>query len=589
MNPGGPKRRRKLLWHLYPSYLVITLFALLAVSWYGLKSMRSFHMHQLAESLEARGHLVREQCRRLLEPGPNATEIDRLCKLLGRESKTRITVILPDGTVVGDSERDPRTMENHADRPEIKEALAGERGLSTRYSSTLEKMMMYVAVPLYRDGKVAAVVRTSIPATEISDALHDLYGKIAVGAIVIALLAAFLSYVVSRRISRPLEELRRGADRFAGGELQGRLAVSGSVEIGALAEAMNRMAAELDGRIRAAVRQRNELDAVLASMMEGVLAVDTDECIMSINQAGASGKIMQEIVRNPDLRRFTVKVLEEQQSVEGEVTLRLGGGERYLHVNGTPLIDASGNRIGALLVLNDMTRLKKLERMRRDFVANVSHELKTPITSIQGFVETLQTGAINDRKDAERFLGIIAKQTDRLHLIIEDLLMLSRIEQESEEAGIDLVERSIRDVLQSAVETCKSLAGSRNVGIDLICAENLSAGIDPHLLEQAVINLIDNAIKYSDEGASIKVEASARGNEIVISVEDHGCGIEEEHLPRLFERFFRVDQARSRKLGGTGLGLAIVKHIALAHKGRVAAESKIGKGSTFFIYLPIRR
>ncbi len=588
--------RRRMLWQLYPSYLLITLFALLAVTWYASRSLRQFYLEQIVADLKARAQLVEKQIVDLLAFG-NTTQVDSLCKELGHKIATRITVIRPWGEVVGDSEEDPAQMENHSRRPEIAEALTGVPGVSTRYSNTLQKTMTYVAIPLTLDNEIVGVVRTSLPVTSVDDALRGVSVRIALGGLVIAVLAALISLWGSRRISRPLEEMRMGAERFAGGDLDYRLAVPNSEEIGRLAEAMNQMAARLDDRIRAAVRQRNEREAILASMVEGVLAVNTNERVISFNAAAArlldlslenaKGRSIQEAVRNTELQVLITQTLTERRSVEGAVVLT-GAEERYLQVRGTILKGAQGASIGALLVLNDVTRIRKLESLRRDFVANVSHELKTPITSIKGFVETLLDGALKNPEDAERFLTKVARQTDRLNQIVEDLIDLSRIEKDTEQAEIQLEENRVKETLEAAVQACEVQASTKAIRIDLNCNDSLRAKINPPMLEQAVINLIDNAIKYSETGQPIEVSAAEQESEIKVSVRDHGCGISQEHLPRLFERFYRIDKSRSRKLGGTGLGLAIVKHIALAHGGRVNVESTLDEGSVFTIHLPLR-
>ncbi len=416
--------------------------------------------------------------------------------------------------------------------------------------------------------------------------------------LIVALVTAAVSLFVSRRITRPLEVMKRGAERFARGELGGRLPVAASEEIGGLAEAMNRMAAHLDDRIQTVLRQRNEQEAVLSSMVEGVVAVDTEERIMRLNRAAATllavqhmdveGRPIQEVVRKADLQRFVTRTLQSRQQAEGDIALRTQGEERYLQAHGTVLRDAGGREIGALVVLNDVTRLRRLESMRRDFVANVSHELKTPITAIKGSVETLEAGAVESPDDARRFLGIVSRQADRLNAIIEDLLALSRIEQGVEEGELPLEEGSVREVLDAAVQSCAVSAAEKSIDINLFCDRGLRAPINAPLLEQAVVNLLTNAIKYSDDGKKIVVDASRFEETLMIKVQDFGCGIDPEHLPRLFERFYRVDRARSRKLGGTGLGLAIVKHIAQAHGGQVNVASTPEKGSVFTLVLPRR-
>jgi two-component system phosphate regulon sensor histidine kinase PhoR len=265
----------------------------------------------------------------------------------------------------------------------------------------------------------------------------------------------------------------------------------------------------------------------------------------------------------------------------------LDEGEKYLQAHGTVWRDGKGESLGAIVVIHDVTRIKKLENIRRDFVANVSHELKTPITAIKGFVETLREGSVTDPAEQENFLGIIARQADRLHAIIEDLLRLSRIEQDGDRGQIELQTHKVREVLEMAASDCAGRARDRSVDIRIDCPKDLTAKVNGQLLEQAVVNLLDNAIKYSETSKAIHVEAVAENGTLLIHVRDQGCGIPQEHLSRIFERFYRVDKARSRKQGGTGLGLAIVKHIAQAHKGSIAVQSQIGKGSTFTIRLPM--
>ncbi|MDL1975199.1 MAG: cell wall metabolism sensor histidine kinase WalK [Deltaproteobacteria bacterium] len=590
-----PKKKR-LLWQLYPSYLLITVISVMGVTWYASSSLRQFFLGQTASDLEARARLVEKQIEECLDP-PDEKCVDLLCKKIGRRASTRITIILPSGKVIGDSREDPAKMDNHVDRPEFMQALTGPSGNSMRYSRTLEKNMMYVGIPVRANEQTLAVVRTSIPVTAIDVALKEIQIRIAGAGLVIALFAAALSLIVSRRITRPIEELRKGAESFARGDFQCTLPVSESEEIGGLAEAMNEMARQLHERINTIIGQRNEIEGVLCSMIEGVIAVDMDERVLSMNNAAvrmfgcnaseAQGRSIQEIVRNTVLREFVTDTLSSEKPVERDVVLS-SNGDLFLSGHGTLLQDAQGKQIGALIVLNDVTRLRRLEEIRRDFVANVSHEIKTPITAIKGFVETLREGAVKNPDDAERFLGIIEKHVERLEAIIEDLLSLSRIERGTAREENELVENSVKDVLDTAIQVCEVGAVARKIDIELSCPENLFAKMEPRLLEQAVVNLLDNAVKYSNEESSIRVEASQGEGEIILSVRDEGCGIEKKHLSRLFERFYRVDKARSRQLGGTGLGLAIVKHIAQAHGGHVNVESTPGKGSTFSIYLPGR-
>ncbi|MFZ5450074.1 MAG: ATP-binding protein [Thermodesulfobacteriota bacterium] len=588
-------RRRRLVAQLFPSYLIIVLLALLAVTWYVSQAWRHSFLEQTAADLAIRADLVKPQFQELLHP-LKSEAVDRLCKELGQLSHTRLTVILPSGRVVGDSAKDPDLMDNHADRPEIQKAFQGKIGISTRHSYTEETPMMYVAVPVMDQGRLIGVLRASLPVAFIGRVLNGMYFKIALGGMGAALLAALLSLFMARRLSRPLEEMKQGAQRFAQGDLRIKVPVPPSDELASLAEALNYMAEQLDQRIRTIIIQRQEQDAVLASMVEGVMAVDRQERLITLNQAGArllgvdpeaaKDRPLPEVVRNPDLQNFVTRALASPRQMDGEIVIRDNNRDRLLQATGTTLRDLQGKAFGALIVLNDVTRLRRLEQARRDFVANVSHELKTPITSIKGFVETLLDGAMQEPKNALSFLKIIAKHADRLNEIIDDLLSLSRIEQDSEQGKIALASGRIQQVLQNAIQVCRKRAAAKDIEIALNCPDDLAGEINAPLLEQAVVNLIDNAVKYSPAAKPVEVEAREELGEILILVRDQGPGIAPEHLPRLFERFYRVDAGRSRKVGGTGLGLAIVKHIAQAHEGYVTLQSAPGKGSTFFIHLP---
>ncbi|MBI5559185.1 MAG: PAS domain-containing protein [Deltaproteobacteria bacterium] len=606
---------RKLIWRIFPANLAITLLAMLVVAWYGSAVLHRNYLEQAEAALKAQVYLIRDQVTELMA-ARKFEELRQYTLKAGREASVRITVVDHTGRVIADSSENPDIMDPHRDRPEIAEAFQGQTGIAVRFSKTLQENMIYVAVPLEwqgdsaRDrGKIDAampgVLRVSGPVTAIDRTIKSIKIKIAGGAIVAVLAAILITLLVSRRISKPLEEMKQSAERFSRGDFSQRMSLdhgkSASLEVAALAAALDSMAEQLNERIRTILRQRNELEAVFSSMSEAVLAVDTEEKIINLNKAAAvlfaveqksvQGKLLQEVVRNVDLQHQVKQILANPEPLEDEIALRYGDDERFLQTNGVPLHDGSGKIIGVLVVLNDVTRLRRLENVRRDFVANVSHELKTPITSIKGYVETLLEGAIDDREDALHFLRIVARQSERLYAIIEDLLALSRIEKQSEDREVDLRAGELYQVLAEAVLTCKMKADEKRIHIALHCPDTLRVRMNSTLLEQAMVNLVVNAIKYSDEGSEVVVRAEEKksgdgGRGIVISVQDFGVGIARKHLPRLFERFYRSDKARSRKVGGTGLGLAIVKHIAQAHGGDVSVQSHEGKGSTFFIHLP---
>ncbi len=589
-------RKPRLFWQLYPATLLISLVALAAVAWDASSSLRRFYLARTAEDLESRAQLAADQIVPLLAAN-KYSEIQALCKELGTRSSTRLTVILPDGKVVGDSEEPPQQMDNHADRPEVRDALDADKnlGISLRPSKTLQQDLRYVAIPARDHGQTLGVVRASIALSAIDGALGEIRGHILVACLLTAVLLALASLVIDRRVVKPLEQLSHDAQWLARGDLAHRLATANSEEIGGLAETLNQMAADLEDKLETVVRQRNERDAILSSMVEGVLAIDGDERLLRMNDAAArllgvdagrvEGRSLPEIVRSIDLHKLVTAVISTQQPAEGEVVLR-DRGPRFLQVHGTVLRDAPEGRSGALLVIHDVTDRKRLESIRRDFVANVSHELKTPVTSIQGYVETLLDGAMNDAEQREKFLKIVAKHTERLHAILEDLLTLARVEQEGEKPSSVLARGPLQGVLEAAVADCGAKAEEKSMQVHLTCAAELAAGMNASLLEQAVVNLIENAIAYSPPGQTVEVSGLAGEQEIEIRVRDHGCGISREHLPRIFERFYRVDKSRSRESGGTGLGLAIVKHIVQLHGGRTAVESVPGEGSTFSIFLP---
>ena len=587
--------KRRLLWQIFPAFLIITVLGLFLIFWNVSALMKNFYHDEKRTQLEKLAALSVSSFPQLVENGEYA-RIQALCEQMGRTTQTRFTVIDPQGKVLGDSQEQPEKMVNHYDRPEFQTAMTGQVGSDIRPSETLHRKMMYVAIPIRKDNAVIAVLRTSVAMTRLQETLHSVFGRVLRYGLLIALVLALLSLAFSWRISRPLEVLRLGAERFARGDLTHRLAVPSSREIAGLAESMNKMAAQLDERIRTVIAQRNEQQAVLSSMIEGVVAVSADGKVMSLNNAAAAilqetvenaeGRTVEEVIRNTELQQFVRRALDSEKPMESRLVLHENSrSEQFLQVHGTMLADDKGRKIGVLIVMNDMTHIRRLEQVRRDFVANVSHELKTPVTSIKGFVETLLDGAMEKPEDRRRFLEIIARQTDRLNSIIDDLLTLSRVEQQS--GGRMSVEAiPLKPVLTAAVGLCESRATQKEMSVQIKCDDSITVSANASLLEQAVVNLVDNAVKYSDPGGDVRIEALQIENEVQIRVHDHGCGIAGEHLPRLFERFYRVDKARSRKLGGTGLGLAIVKHIAQSHNGRVSVTSAVGKGSTFTIHLP---
>ncbi len=583
-----------LIWHLIPSYLLIILVSLGGVTWFALTSLQTFFIQRTAIDLETRARILVAQVADRLQP-VDAVALGRICRRVGQDTDTRVTIIAADGTVMADSDEEPSRMENHSSRPEVLQALAGGVGRSERFSSTQGQRMMYVALPLLEGVDAPfAVLRVSIPLTAVESQVRTLFVDVLIGGFFSALLALALAFLVSRRISRPVEQLRSGAEKFSAGDLQHRLEVPGPAELAELARTLNQMAAQLQERIDAVISQRNEFETVLASMVEGVVAIDLQGRIMSFNAAFArmlaapsgsvKGRDIHEIIRDRSFHQLLAEALAQNRLVQGDFVVRQPV-ERVFDTHCVPLAGFAEAPAGTLVVLHDVTRMRRLENVRQDFVANVSHEIRTPLTAIKGFVETLMQAA-EDPEERRRFLGIIQRHVNRLNDILEDLLALARLEQRGEKAAVILEATPLRGVIETAAQLVQWKADARGVRLALDCAPEITVRVDATLLEQALINLIDNAVKYSPDNETVHVVAVQADDELQIRVRDHGPGIPQKYQPRIFERFFRVDKARSRKVGGTGLGLAIVKHISQVHGGRVTLESSSGRGSTFTIHLP---
>ena len=402
------------------------------------------------------------------------------------------------------------------------------------------------------------------------------------------------SVVLTSSISSALGRFGRAATRFADGDLNARLYPPRLEELVELSQSFNTMAVRVQSRLEALRSLSAEQDAILGGMVEGVITVGRDGKIGRLNGAARAllgleedqgeGLLFQEVVPPSDMQRFVSQSLAAPGSLSRLVTMRGEDEERTLEAYSSPLIERGGFTAGTLIVFHDITRVQRLENVRRDFVANVSHELRTPITSIKGFVETLQDGAMHEPELLQKFLGIIAKHADRLNAIFSDLLTLAQLEARDEEEDLDMESCPVAGAVQGAVEACSLRASERGATVRVDVSPELAVSAKPNLVEQALVNLIDNAIKYSDNEPTVSITAGQQEEFIAISVSDSGNGIDPQHLPRLFERFYRVDQGRSRQMGGTGLGLSIVKHIMQVHGGRVEVTSTLGEGSTFTLF-----
>ncbi len=586
------KKRTRLLKRLFLSYVIIISLCLTAAWFFTSDLLRSMYYEETESMLKTQAQLVRNSLGTNVGYG-NADKVNDQILSLNNSIDTRITIILSDGYVIADSDKEYHEMDNHSNRPEIIEALNGGTGISTRYSNTLKKDLMYVAIPLLRGNEKIGIIRTSMPVATINNTLNRHIQRIAMVIMFIALSAAIASFIVSQWIVQPVGDLIKGVSHFARGELDHRIPVRSSDELGLLTESINDMARQINDHVHEIVEQQSELEAILSGMAEAIIVVDNDLRVIEFNQAAVKyldkdpkivrGTLINEVIETPHLPDFAKRTLAENSLLEDEIVL-YDNSEITLQAHGTQFLDVNGDRIGGIIVLNDISRIKQLENIRREFVGNVSHELKTPITSIIGFVETLNDGAINDFDNRQQFLDIIMKHARRLNSIIEDLLSISRIEA-ADGKEMEFEETKLNEVLNNAVQLCENEAKNKHILLELDC-DNLLIKCNAALLEQAVVNLVDNAVKYSEADTTVYIEGVKKGSTTVIAVTDSGYGIPEESLSRIFERFYRVDKGRSRAKGGTGLGLSIVKHIVNAHNGRIEVESTPGKGSRFNIFLP---
>ena len=508
-----------------------------------------------------------------------------LTRSLAQALRARVTLISREGEVTGDSEvsgPELLRLENHAERPEVKQALRGGTGSAIRYSATLHTDMMYLAVPFGEGG----VVRLALPLSEVEKTRLGLQKSLAAAFAVVVLLSLFLSYFLSYLTSRTLRDMAATASRIGRGELGTRVPVRSTDELGELATVMNDMAHRIEGQMERISSERGRLDAILQGMGEGVMVTDAEAVVTLVNpafctlfgiDAGVEGKKLLEISRHPDLYAACREVLAGRCEQHQEISLPGGKSTR---VHWAPLLQQGALR-GVVAVFHDISALKQVEKIRRDFVANVSHELRTPITVIKGYAETLLSGALaDDPERSERFLGIINNHAQRLSNLISDLLSLSELEA----GGLVMQPESVRleGAVQQALQLLELKSEEKGLSVAIQGIRGLpEVMVDRGRLEQVLMNLLDNAIKYSKDGGTLTVSAEVEGDLVRVRVRDTGIGIPQNDLPRLFERFYRVDEARSRERGGTGLGLSIVKHIVQAHGGSVAVQSSQGEGAEF--------
>lgn len=601
--------RRSFLWRLYTGYAV--LVALVAAIFIAIVTpgLRGAYEDDVETSLAAQATLFAELARPTLAElhsdgivGVAALDDPRTEDLAPRldeaasSTSTRLTLVLPEGTVIADSGEDPRQMSNHAMRPELRRAGEVGYGRSIRYSRTLGYRLMYVATRLQTDdGETTGFVRCSLPLDAIDQRIFELAERIVVSALIALGVALILGWLVGRRITEPLRRVSAAVHDLGRGDYSRRIAVDSDDEVGALASTINLLGANLEERIAELRADRNQTLAILSSMTEGIIAVDEDERILHLNDAAASmlrieaapsqGMHVWEAVRISDICELITRVVRGEQSAGAEIRTSVAFGDRELELHGTRMSDADGSPRGAVLVMIDVTELRRLENVRTEFVSNVSHELKTPLTVITGLLESILQDPQMDDATRQRFLVRVHAQAHRLGDLVQDLLSLSRAERPQRQ--VDWHVMDLRPMLRESTSAIEPLAEEKGLELELdVTEEALPVRADSESLRQVFDNLLSNACRYTGKGGRIVVRARREGGQVVVDIEDTGIGIEPRQQERVFERFYRVDSARSRELGGTGLGLAIVKHIVQGLGGDVRLKSEPGVGSVFTIGIP---
>ena len=573
---------RSIFFKIFGGYLLLTValagLIVLATSY----AVRSYHIDRTVQQLTDIATIVKTVISPHLET-QDKTALDSLIKDLGRRINIRITVVSANGTVIGDSEQDTATMENHRARTEIAQALEGGTGRFLRVSDTLGKEMLYIAIPVDTGGKTSHVIRVSKFLRDIKVFSKELNARILQTTMLILIASLFAAFLLSRTLSKRIRELGTAIRRVANHDFNVRVLLKGQDELKDVADNFNTMIGEMQGLFSELTHQKEELNSIISSLQEGLLVLDREERILIANDSMRTvsrgqnleqGKFYWELLREPKINELVNRTREDRKGYIEEIEIN----EMVFLCSVTFLT----YKEEIVIVFHDITEIKKLEKIKTDFVLNVSHELRTPLTSIKGFIETIEEGSLTD--ESKKYLEIIKRNTDRLINVVSDLLALSELEEKSVSLELEAVDMS--PLVERVIKIFEDKIRSKGFSIKVTAKPGLRpVRGDPFKLEQVFINLLDNAIKYTNQGG-ITLHMDAGLRDVVITMEDTGLGISSEHADRIFERFYVVDKSRSRRLGGTGLGLSIVKHIILLHNGKINVESTVGKGSRFIITLP---
>lgn len=582
----------------YKITLIFTLITaiLLSIGYFYLNdNLKTYTDQNIKANLKKQTALAKFAVESRIKNAADRDAFDAIADRIGADLKLRATIIALDGRVLGDSELDHealRQVENHLMRPEVQAALRQPFGESQRFSTTVNKNMRYTAM-LFGNAHFEGIIRLAVPRSEIRIISSQFKGTIAISLFAVFVLAIFINYFASAFISKPIKAMSKVAKRIAGGDFSKINTHALEGEIRDLGTAFNTMSSQLQSRLKEMELGRSRLEAVLLGMNEGVLVVNAQGNIVLMNQAlrdffhiqkEGTGKHVIEVIRNLEIQTIIDDTLKSKHQSEPHAITILSPEEKSLSIFARPIF-RENQQEGAILVFHDLTNVQRLEKIRQDFVANVSHELKTPIASIKGYAETLLSGALEDKAHAKDFLAIVHDESERLARLLDDLLNLSKIE--SGKLTMNLKATTLPPIIRKVVASMKIQAERKSTTLAINLPESLSEVLaDETRITQVFFNLIDNAIKYTPQHGEITISASERPKEVLIQVSDNGIGIPEKEIPRLFERFYRVDKGRSRELGGTGLGLSIVKHIVKAHQGEISVESQLGQGTSFLFTIP---
>jgi two-component system phosphate regulon sensor histidine kinase PhoR len=565
-------------------YFIVLLLSVIVIELYITNVVRSDHVNNLKDSLLIQARLISEKIS--FDPsGP----LDEFCRQMKEKTGARVSIIDINGKVLGDSDNDSSSMDNHAGRLEIQQALVSGAGWAVRYSDTLRYEFLYTAKKIILEGQPVGFIRLAIPLKDVNESINTLRLKIDLVVISIFLLTGIILIWQMEKIRKFVNQIAEYAGAIAHGFLKKRLHLEGAGEFTGLAHSLNDMASKLETSIIQRDEKANRLNVIIKNIPDALLLINTSGIIELANNAARElfgiskldGRPFIEVVRNPELLSLIVYVKHNRTTGSAELIIDFPE-ERYLSVKVSPIFYKVGEMAGVAAIFHDTTRLKRLEQMRKDFVANVSHEIKTPITAIKGFAETLLDGALYDREHAEKFLQTIKSQSERINRLVDDLLTLSSVE-----LGVIKMSRTdvdISDIIDHVIETVTVRAAEKDILLKKsVQTERKTINADRDRIEQIILGLADNAVKFTEKG-TIEIGTGQENSRNFIFVRDTGIGIHRKYISRIGERFFRVDPSRSRELGGTGLGLAIVKHLVTAHGWEMRIESEEGKGTVVKVY-----